>query len=69
MPPIAHAGHVCASSIVLFVALCQDDVLVQSGGKTTGLVGFNPAIVVEASFDIAAVFVAVEPDVCYKMKG
>ena len=64
MSPIAHAGHICPASVVLFISLCEDNVPIEGDGKSAAPVGLDPAVVVEAAFDIAAVFITMEPDVC-----
>jgi hypothetical protein len=88
IPPVAHAGHVCAVGLVLFVA-CKIVMLVQmndsfiSRPTTTTELTFSehnirvktllkfptrlrllPRVVVKAAFNIAAVLVAMEPNIC-----
>lgn len=42
LPPVALAGHVFSPSVVLLVALSQDDVFVEGGGQSATFVAFNP---------------------------
>ncbi len=61
--PVAHASHVRSAGIVLFIPLCEHDVPVEGVGKTPAPIGLDPAVVVEAAFDVAIVFIAMEPDI------
>ena len=61
--PITHAGHVCPAGVIFFVPLGKNDISVQGSGQFAALVGFNPRVVVKATFNVAALVVAMEPDI------
>lgn len=62
--PVTHLRHIRAASVVFFVAFCEDCILCQASGESSAFVRLNPGIVIKAPFDVSAVLVSVEPDVC-----
>lgn len=79
--PVAHAGHVDAFGLVLFVAcmmsgiallsynlltahtLSENNVRVERRSKLPAGIRLLPRVVIEAALDIAAILVAVKPDI------
>ena len=45
--PITHPGQVRTASIILFVALSQHGVLVETGSQSKSLIGLDPRIIVD----------------------
>ena len=62
--PVAHLRKVFAASFVFLVTFRENDILVEARGQFPTLLGFNPGIVVESSFDVPIVFVSMKPNIC-----
>ena len=61
--PISFSCHVVSAGIILFVTFSEHNVSVKGFGQSSALVGFDPRIVIEATLNINAVSVAMEPDI------
>lgn len=63
LSPVAHSRHVGSASIVLFITLGQDNVFVESGSQSSAFIRLDPGIVVETTFDVPSILIAMKPDI------